>query len=490
MREAFGNRFVFIAAGIGMAVGAGNIWRFPRVAAEFGGGTFLLILLLANLIWAIPILMAEALIGNKTRLGTVGAIRDYMGRNFAWVGAWLALVASGIMFYYTVITGWGLRYFTYAVTGSISEGVDSQALWDGFTGSPSQTILFQLIAVVGTSFIVLRGLKGGIESVLRVVIPALFVLLIAMTLRAVTLPGAGEGLRYLFVPEFARFGNPQVWIEAFTQAAFSTGAGWGLLLTYAVYTRDGEDVSLNCSALAFGNLFASLLAGTTILCSVYALRGQQFAEEALAAGSQGLAFVYFVELLAEMPGSAIFAPLFFLAFTLATVSTLISIFELGIMNLKNLGLGRPLAVLVVGGVSFALGIPSAIWIGFLDNQDFVWGVGLLISGTLMAIAIIRYGVERMRAEINAVSDLHVGRWWSACILLAPVFFVGMLLWWIYLSIAVYAPDSWWNPFSTFSTATMLVQWAILFGAVYSLNSYLAKKAAAGPLSDPSQSRVV
>ena len=121
-REAFGNRFTFIAAGIGMAVGAGNIWRFPRVAAEFGGGTFLVVLLLANLVWAIPLLAAETLIGRKSQLGTVGAIRDLMGRKYTWIGAWVGVVTLGILFYYTVIAGWGFRYLAYSVTGTVGKG--------------------------------------------------------------------------------------------------------------------------------------------------------------------------------------------------------------------------------------------------------------------------------------------------------------------------------------------------------------------------------
>ena len=188
-REAFGNRFTFIAAGIGMAVGAGNIWRFPRVAAEFGGGTFLLVLLLANLVWAIPLLAAETLIGRKSRLGTVGAIRDFMGRKYTWVGAWVGVVTLGILFYYTVIAGWGFRYLAYSVTGTIGKGVDSQALWDGFINSPAQTILFEAIAVVFMVIIVYRGLKGGIEKVLQITLPALFIVLIILMIRALTLPG-------------------------------------------------------------------------------------------------------------------------------------------------------------------------------------------------------------------------------------------------------------------------------------------------------------
>ncbi|CAN5750694.1 sodium-dependent transporter [soil metagenome] len=488
-REAFGNRFTFIAAGIGMAVGAGNIWRFPRVAAEFGGGTFLLVLLLANLVWAIPLLAAETLIGRKSRLGTVGALRDFMGRKYTWIGAWVGTVTLGILFYYTVVAGWGFRYLAYSVTGRVGEGVDSQALWDGFIGNPAQTIFFEAIAVIFMVLIVYRGLKGGIEKVLQITIPALFVVLVILMIRAITLPGAIDGLSFLFVPEWGRLGSAQVWLQGFTQMAFSTGAGWGLLLTYAVYTRDRDDITLNASALVFGNLLASLLAGTTVLCTIYALRGEGFASEALGAGNSGLAFIYLVRLFGDMPGGVIFASLFFLAFSLATISTLISFFELGIMNLVNMGLTRARAVIGLGVVAFILGLPSAYNVTFLDNQDFVWGVALLVSGALVSLAVMRYGVERAREEINATSDLHLGRWWSWCIRAVPILFLIMFVWWIYQTITVFssAEAPWWNPLETFSTTTLIVQWAILFAILYALNDFLARRVGSGPMTSAADS---
>ncbi len=466
-----------------MAVGTGNLWRFPRVAAEWGGGTFLVALVVANLVWAIPILMAESLMGSKSRLGTIGAFRDFMGRRFAWIGAYMGFITIGILFYYSVVCGWALRYFVYSLTGTFnSPGFDSQALWDGFTASPAQTIGFHLIAMALVALIVYRGLKGGFESILNVVIPSLFVILVILAVRAVTLPGAAEGLRYLFVPEWSRLGNAQVWLQAFTQMAFSTGAGWGLYLTYAVYMREREDMGLNASVLCAANLFASLLAGIAVVCTIFALQSQNFANEAFAAGNQGLAFIYFTRLIAEMPGGVIFGPLFFLALALAGLSSLIAMVELATRNVMDMGLTRHRAVLLVAAVAFVAGIPSAYSVDFLSNQDFVWGVGLLIGGMLAAVAMMKYGVERARAEINANSDFHVGAWWSWCIRLFPVMFVVLFGWWIYQAIFVFAPDTWWNPLETFSLATMVLQWGVLFVILFALNNFFARKVERGPMT--------
>lgn len=479
-QEVFKNRFAFVAAAIGMAVGTGNLWRFPRVVGEWGGGAFLVALIIANLAWAIPLLMAESLLGSKSRLGTVGAFRDFMGRNFAWLGGYMGFITVGILFYYSVVCGWALRYLLYSLTGALGEGADTQALWDGFVSSPAQTITFHALAIITVGTVVFRGLTGGFEAVLKLVIPALFVILVILFIRAVTLPGAVEGLRYMFVPEWGRLGEAEVWLQAFTQMAFSTGAGWGLYLTYAVYMRRREDMALNAGILCASNLFASLLAGTAVLCTVFSLRGIEFATEAAGAGNQGLAFIYFAELLAEMPGGAFFGPLFFLALFLAGVSSLIAMVELASRNVIDMGLPRHRAVSWVVGVAFVAGIPSAYSVEFLTNQDAVWGIGLLLGGLCAAVAMMKYGVERARQDIDAVSDFRVGRWWSVCIYAFPVMFVVLFGWWIQQAV-VGVPD-WWDPFQQFSLGTMLVQWGALAVVMLLLNRFLAGRVGGGPMT--------
>ena len=478
-REVFSSRFAFVAAAIGMAVGTGNIWRFPRVVGEWGGGSFLIALIVANLVWAIPLLMSESLLGSKSRLGTIGAFRDFMGRKFAWMGSYMGLVTVGILFYYSVVCGWALRYFFYSMTGTFAAGVDTEALWEGFTGNPTETIGFHVAAIAVVGIIVYRGLKGGFERVLSITIPALFVIMVVLVIRAMTLPGAEAGLRHIFVPDWAMLGNAEMWLQAFTQMAFSTGAGWGLYLTYAVYMRRREDMALNASILCASNLLASLLAGIAVMCTVFALRTAEFAQEAAGAGNEGLAFIYFAELITEMPGGVIFGPLFFLALTLAGISSLIAMVELATRNVMDMGLSRRNAVLGVVGVTLLAGVPSALSVDFLSNQDNVWGIALLISGLLAAVAMMKYGVERARAELDAHSDFRVGAWWSWSIRLFPVLFVALFGWWLYQSAFV---DNWWDPFQPFSLGTMLLQWLLLLLVVLALNTFFANRVGEGPMS--------
>lgn len=480
--DQWSGQLAVIVAAVSMAVGTGNIWRFPRVAAEWGGGAFLIAVTVALVVWAIPLLMCEFYMGSRSRLGNVGAFRDFMGRRYTWAGAFMACVTLGIMCYYAVVTGWCLRYLAGALAGDVQPGIDGQAYWDTFVDDPRRTVAWHAAAVVAVTWVVCRGIRGGLERVLKVCLASLLVILLVLLVRAVTLPGASDGLRYLFVPEWSRLGEARLWLEAFTQVAWSTGAGWGLLMVYAVYVRRGEEVVANASVVAVADVLVGFTAAAIVLATLFAVApSPTFAQDALAAGNVGMTFIYVVELLATMPGAVVFAPLFFLALTLAAISSLIAMFELGTTNLMNLGLQRRRAALCVGGVAFALGLPSAISVSVLDNQDWVWGVGLLVSGLLTALAITRHGIERARADINAASLLRVGRWWSACIRLVPLVFLAIFGWWVVQAVSGH-PGSWWHPLEPFGLGTLLLQWLVLFAVVYALNDTLARRVRSGPMS--------
>ncbi|UYM07272.1 sodium-dependent transporter [Solicola gregarius] len=479
--EVFKNRFTFIAAAVGMAVGTGNLWRFPRVVGEYGGGAFIIAIVVANLVWAIPVLMSESLLGSKSRLGTIGAFRDFMGRKFAWMGGFVGLVTVGILFYYSVVCGWALRYLVYAVTGKFNDSnVDTSVVWNDFTGSAWQPMLFHVISIAMVGYIVIRGVKRGFESVLNVVIPALFVILVILFIQALTLDGASGGLEYMFVPDWSVLTEADVWLQAFTQMAFSTGAGWGLYLTYAVYMRQKEDMATNAGILVSANLLASLFAATAVLCTLFSVRSAEYATTAAGNANQDFAFTYFAALFGQMTGGAIFGPLFFLALFLAGISSLIAMVELAARNIMDMGLTRQTSVTIVVVATLIAGIPSAYSVDFLTNQDNVWGIGLLISGLCVAVAMMKFGVERARKEMDDVSDVRVGKWWSVCIYAFPLMFVLLFGWWMQQALED-VPEP-WNVTSTFSIGTMLLQWGVLALIMLALNNVLANKVMSGPMS--------
>ncbi|MFH1845409.1 MAG: sodium-dependent transporter, partial [bacterium] len=201
-----------------MAVGTGNIWRFPRMAAEYGGGAFILAYTCALFLWSAPLLMAEMAIGRKTRMGPIGGFRDFMGPRYTWMGGWMVAVCLLIMFYYSVVTGWCIKYFTLALSGAFREGVDTTAIWHGFQHNPWQNLMFHTVAIGTCGLIVYKGVKGGVEKVSKVLVPALFVFLVIAAVRAVTLIGAGEGLTYLFVPVWGSC-SPTLCIPAATRTS-------------------------------------------------------------------------------------------------------------------------------------------------------------------------------------------------------------------------------------------------------------------------------
>jgi len=463
-KEQWGSRWGFIAAALGMAIGTGNIWRFPREAAQNGGGPFLIAWTVAMLIWAVPVLMCELVVGRKTRLGTIGAFRDFVGRNHTWMGTWVALVCIMIMFYYSVVTGWCMKYLTLALTGTFKPGLttaDTQAIWDGFVGSPVQTLAFHALAIGIAGFIILKGVNAGIEKACKVMIPALFLLLILAAVRAITLPGAAAGLEFLFNPRFEMLASPTVWIEAFTQASWSTGAGWGLVLTYAVYTRHREDVAGNAMIMGVGDNIGALLAGLVVLPAVFALSPSlEVANQTALTGGTGLTFVFLAQLFGTMPGGNLIATVFFSAMTLAALSSLLPMVEVGVRNLMDMGLERKTASRLMIVLGFVGGIPSAISMTFFANQDNVTGFGLWVSGLFFVYAVLKYGVEKVRtAHVNMPwTDFVVGKWFDGCIYLAPV--VTVILFWQYLPDLLKADNRWQVWGTDWSFGTIAFQFAV------------------------------
>ena len=470
--QVFASRWGMMLAMLGMAVGTGNIWRFPRIVATTGGGSFLIAWVTFLLLWSIPLILVEFAMGKATRAGTVRAFGQLIGKKFAWMGAFVGWCAVAIMFYYTVVMGWCLRYFVASVTGEIP-GAAPGAFWDRFSSSPQALATHGLAMLLGV-LVVARGVRG-IERAARVLLPSLVVLVLVLAVRAVTLPGAVDGLNFLFTPDWPKLADPQVWLAALTQNAWDTGAGWGLILSYAVYMRKNEDTTLNAVLLGFGNNSISLLAGIMVLCTVFAM-APAAANEIVGAGNEGLTFIWVPQLFSTMPGGRFFMALFFLALLFAAWTSLISMIELATRVLLDAGIPRASAIKWVGVVGFLAGVPSALSIGFFRNQDFVWGVGLMLSGFFFAFAVLKFGVRRFREQLinQPGADIKIGRWWEWAIVFCMVEAVVLIVWW-FLQVRGEGWRTAFNPVSTFSIGTVLLQWLIVLVAFKLLNGWLAEK---------------
>lgn len=479
--EFFSSRWALIIATIGIAVGTGNIWRFSRIVAQNGGGSFLIPWVIFLLIWSVPLIIAEFAIGKSTRFGPVGAIAKTGGKQFAWMGAFIVFVSTAIMFYYSVVTGWCLRYFFSAVSGNLFNTHDQLAYWNNFS-SGLQPLVYHFISMAFVAFIIYRGVTKGIEKVTKFMVPTLLIILIILFIRAVTLPGAIKGIEYFFTPDLNTVLDYKVWLNALTQNAWDTGAGWGLILTYAIYMKQKEDISLNAALIGFGNNTVSLLAGITIFSTVFALSSVDAMREISQAGpaNTGLTFIFLPQLFAKMSSSYIinvfFASIFFIALFFAAVTSLMSMVELSTRTLIDFGIKRKKAIIIVALVGFLLGVPSAINLDFFANQDWVWGVGLILSGAFISFSIMRYGVDKFRTEIinGEGSDVKIGKWYNFVIaILIPIQVVVLISWWLISSVS-WDPQ-WWNPFHSLNTGTVLFQWAVVLTVLIFLNKVMYKR---------------
>ena len=471
-------------AALGAAVGTGNIWRFPKEVASNGGATFIIIYILFLFSWSIPLLIAEFAIGKKMRMGTVGAFRKMLGRNYVWMGVWMMIVSAAINFYYAVVMGWTVHYFWKSLTGGLSG--DTFGLWHDFISSWHIVVLFQVISLAAGFIIVYYGVAKGIEKASKIMIPALFLLLVIAMVWSWFQPGAWAGLRFMFMPDGSAFLRGETWIRALAQSAWSCSAGMGMGITYAVYMSKKEDIALNSFLTGFGDTAIALVAGMAVICTVFA--SAQTYDQAtgyIQEGGTALTFIYLTDLFMKMPLGRLIAPIFFLAMSFAALTSLISGLEITTRNFMDFGWSRRRSIGIVTLGTFLLGLPSAVIIldmngapvtAFLDNQDLVWGIGLIVSGFFVAFSIWKYGTSRFRRELvnTRWNDLRVGRWWDIVIkYLFPIQFVALFGWYFYQTWTD-SSHEWWHE-GSWAVIILLLEWAVALIISILLNRFLGRK---------------
>lgn len=485
--EFFTSKWGLIISVLGIAIGTGNIWRFPRIAAqngsEVGAGSFLIAWIIFLFIWSIPLIIAEYAIGKHGRKGIIGSFIKLGGDKSAIMGGFVGFVATAIMFYYSVVTGWCLWYFGQMLFQPLPVDFESaMSIWNGYQSSLFPVITHS-IAMLAGALVVIRGVKS-IEKVNKILIPVLFVILLISAGRAISLPGSSIGLTYLFTPDWELLLEPGLWLEALTQNAWDTGAGWGLILTYAVYMKRQQGITISAFQTGIGNNMISLLAAVIIFSTVFgtlsvSMSNSEILEVMKSSGpaSTGLTFIWIPQLFLKIPAGKIFAILFFLALSFAAFSSLISMIEMSSRLFVDMGLSRKKAVVGVAIAGFLFGIPSAVNLNFFANQDFVWGVGLMISGAFIAALIIKHDVftfRNMKINIDESPD-KLGRWWDWIIqFIIPIEAAVLLGWWIYRSAVEFAPESWYNPFDLYSVATCFVQWFLVILGLYIMNKKIVQ----------------
>jgi NSS family neurotransmitter:Na+ symporter len=418
-REQWSGKTGFILAAAGSAIGLGNIWRFPYTAGENGGGAFVLIYLIFVLLIGLPVMLSELAIGRATRRNPVGAFRALApGKLFPWVGGLGVLTGFGILSFYAVIAGWTLGYLWRALTGGLAGATDaaaSAAIFNDLVSNPTAAIGLTVAFLLLTILVVRGGISSGIERTTTILMPALLLLLVGLALRAMTLPGGMDGVRYLFYPDFSKI-TVGVVMSALGQALFSLSLGMGAMITYGSYLPERENMPVAGISVAFFDTLIAVLAGLIIFPALFAAGGEP-------GGGPGLVFVVLPTIFQNMAAGGLFAIAFYALLAIAALTSTISLLEVVVSYfVDERGWSRDKAAWSIGGACALLAVPSALSQGavpllgagegsligwdFLTLSNNVWGNYSLSIGaiSICIFAGFVWGIPKTLASLEASGD--------------------------------------------------------------------------------------
>ncbi len=328
MRENFGSRFGALVAMAGSAVGLGNLWRFPYLVGENGGAAFIIVYILLSFLICLPIFVSEFVIGRRSQKNAYAAFRDLSGGSeWRWVGLFTVIVPLIVLSYYSVIGGWSVEYLLKSLSFSFSDAsrITMNTMFTDFVSSTWAPLATHTVFLLFTTLIVIVGIKDGIEKFSKVMMPLLFMIVVAIAIYSLTLPGASAGVDYLFRPDFSKI-DAKACASALGQAFFSLSLGFGTIMTYASYVSKGENIMTQSAATAISDLMFALIAGVAIMPAVFAFGINPQA-------GPGLVFETLPYIFGQMPAGGLIAILFFAALLVAALTSSISMLEVAVAYL-------------------------------------------------------------------------------------------------------------------------------------------------------------
>ncbi|MCD0445327.1 sodium-dependent transporter [Glycomyces sp. A-F 0318] len=443
-RENWGSRAGFILAAIGSAVGLGNIWRFPGVAFENGGGAFLVPYLVALTTAGIPLLIMEFTVGRRYRGSAPVAFRR-MHRNAEVIGWWQVAVSIVIGVYYAAIIAWAGWYGWFSITQQWGEDpgaflmgdfLQNSGGFDAFTTWLPGIGIAMLLVWAFALLVIGAGVKKGIESTSKVFIPLLLVMFGVLVVQALTLDGATDGLNAFFTPDWEAVREPGVWLAAYGQIFFSLSVGFGIMVTYASYLKRKSDITTSAFTVGFANSSFEILAGIGVFAALGFIAfesGVPIAEQSHS--GVGLAFIAFPTIINTLPYLAgLFGVLFFASLVVAGWTSMVSIVQVPVAAMEDrFGWSRLKATLVVGGamavVSLLL-LPTASGLMFLDVTDYFinqYGIAVAAPVSIIVVVWALWRWKELRDDANATSTFKVGPIWFVCLgVITPVMLAGIL----------------------------------------------------------------
>lgn len=401
-RAQWGSNFGFIMAAAGSAVGLGNLWKFPYLAGKNGGGVFVLVYLLIVLFIGFTIMLGEMVIGRSTQLSSYNAYKK-ISKNWSFVGGIGVVTGFVVLSFYSVVGGWVLNYLVQTILGRIP--ADTSAYFGSFISDPVAPIFWNMVFMAATAFIVFKGIGSGIEKACKFMMPALFVILIIISVRAITLPGAGAGIAFYLTPDFSKLTAGTV-VAALGQVFFSLSLGMGCIITYGSYLGKGENLEKNSIIVPLLDTIVALLAGFAILPAVFAFGFEPGA-------GPGLMFITLPQVFDKMPFGWVFGILFFILVLFAALTSSISLLEVTVAYMQDHHKWhRTKAVIVLSSFMFVIGIPASLSMGIwshviilgknmFDFLVFISDLLLPLGGLLMCIFIgYVWGIDKAVNEIT------------------------------------------------------------------------------------------
>jgi len=414
-REQWGSRLGFILAASGSAVGLGNIWKYPHMAGENGGGAFTIVYLICILIVGLPIVIAEFVLGRKTQLSPVGAFEKISPKsNWKWVGMLGVASAFVILSFYGVVGGWTLKYTLISLTGGFTKLAGnpdmSGSLFNSFITGSLAPVIWQIIFMAFTIFVIVQGVKGGIEKWTKIMMPAILVILIVLMIRGLMLPNGMQALEFLFKPKFEDLTASSI-VLALGHSFFTLSLGMGTMITYGSYLRRDQNLLSSALWIILLDTLIAMMAGVAIFATVFAMGADPGA-------GPGLIFVVLPTIFPKIAGGAVWGTLFFFLLFMAALTSAISILEvITAYFIDEKGWTRKKATIIFGSVitivgafcSLSMGsfnITSFLDMSFFDVMDYLSSKYMLpIGGMLTAVFVLyRWGISNFIAEMVVGMD--------------------------------------------------------------------------------------
>ena len=416
-RDVFSSKFGVIAAAAGSAVGLGNIWKLPYITGVYGGAAFLFVYLGFILLIGLPVMLSEFTIGRKSKSNVFGAFKNLApGSPWKLVGMLGVGAAAMILAFYGVVAGWSINYVVKALTDNFaSKSPDElEAMFFNFVESPITPILYQLLFMVMTMAIVIIGVKDGIEKYVKFLMPLLVLIIIVLCIRAVTLEGASEGLKFLFNPDFSKLTGDGV-LSALGHAFFSLSLGMGTLVTYGSYIDDKNNLAVTALQVTIADTVIAILAGIAIFPAVFAFGIEP-------SSGPGLVFITLPNVFQQMSGGFFFSIFFFLLLTVAALTSSISILEVVVaysceeLNLKR-NLATILATILIGFIGIFCSLSMGMFkeftlfgLNFFDLLDWISANLLLPLGGLFISLFVGWYLGRKKIEEELAKGAGVVNW--------------------------------------------------------------------------------